>query len=102
MINWVIASQLEVALYIYRVGEILPRKKSFTGRKLLEYLNSTWTQGPPVRALWPVWLLLDRLQDTRRVKPSRDTGLTGGVSPIGFVPIFVRTYAPYFLVKFPI
>jgi hypothetical protein len=52
--------------------------------------------GPPVR---PVWPLPDRLQDAPPVRPLRDTGLTGGVSLIGLVPILGANICPLFLVK---
>jgi hypothetical protein len=69
----------------------LPRKESFYNSKFAWapqfYSDSGSTshtgQATPVR---PVWTLPDRLQDAPPVRPSRDTGLSGGVSLIGLVP----------------
>jgi hypothetical protein len=49
--------------------------------------------GPPVKLLWP---LSDQLQD-RPVRPYRDTGLTGGVSLIGFVLTLVANTTSTYL-----
>jgi hypothetical protein len=62
----------------------LARKESFYNLKFARtpkfYSNSGSTGQTGVA-------VPDRLQDDRPVRPSRDTGLTGGVSLIGFVPI---------------
>jgi hypothetical protein len=67
MIDWVIGPQPLVALYIYRVGRPFPARKPFTSRNSLGFLNSSRTQGPPVRLVWP---LPDWLQDARLVRPA--------------------------------
>jgi hypothetical protein len=83
MINWVMPPQTAVALYIYRVGRSCPARNPFIAKNSQGLLNSTQTRGPPVR---PVWPLPDWLQDISPVRPSRDTGLTGGVSLIVLLP----------------
>jgi hypothetical protein len=88
MIDWVMPPQTAVALYIYRLGRSCPVRNPFATRNSQGLLNSTWTRGPPVnRSDPPVWPLPDRLQDAPPVRPLRDTGLTGGVSLIGLMPI---------------
>jgi hypothetical protein len=46
-----------------------------------------------------VWPLPDRLQDAPPVKPLRDTGMTGGVSLIGIMPILGENICPLFFIK---
>jgi hypothetical protein len=96
MIDWVIPPKMVVVLYIYRVGRSCPARNPFTTRNSQGLLNSTQTRCPPVR---PVWPLPDRLQDTPPVRPLRDTGLTGGVSLIGLVPILGANICPPFFSK---
>jgi hypothetical protein len=53
MIDWVMPPQTAVTLYIYRLGRSCPARNPFTTRNSQGLLNSTQTQGPPVRPVRP-------------------------------------------------
>jgi hypothetical protein len=53
MFDWMIPPQTVVALYIYRVRRSCPARNPFTTRNSQGLLNSTRTQGPPVRPVRP-------------------------------------------------
>jgi hypothetical protein len=53
MIDWVIAHQPAMTLYIYIGGRSCPARNPFTSRNSLGLLNSTRTRGPPVRSVKP-------------------------------------------------
>jgi hypothetical protein len=53
MIDWVMLTQTDVALFIYRVGRSCPARNPFTARNSQGPLNSTRTRGPPIRPVRP-------------------------------------------------
>jgi hypothetical protein len=53
MIDWVMPPQMAVALYIYRVERSCLARNPFTAQNSQGLLNSTRTQGPPVRTVRP-------------------------------------------------
>jgi hypothetical protein len=74
MFDWVIPPQMVVALYIYRFGEVLHIKESFYNSKFArtpQFYSNSGSTGVAVAGS----------------AIGRPTGLTGGVSLIGFVPI---------------
>jgi hypothetical protein len=69
MIDWVIPSQ--TALYIYRVGRSCPARNPFTSWISLGLLNSTRTQGPPVRPVRPTGQTVEGHRSDRWRQPDQ-------------------------------
>jgi hypothetical protein len=84
MIDWVIAPQTVLVLYIYRVARSCAARNSFTARNSHGLLNSTRTRGLPVRPTGQTSVaVVESATRCPTGRPLRDTGLTGSVSLIG-------------------
>jgi hypothetical protein len=83
MIDWVMPPEMAVTLYIYRVERSCPARYPCTTQNSHGLLNSTRTQGPPVRSVRPTGQTGVAVAGSATRHP---TGLTGGVSLIVLVP----------------